>query len=87
MDVNQELKFFVKIQKKNFFGGGGVGSGGVGVRWEGRGRVGGVGGSGGGGGGSGWWGEARVCERIIEFFVKIQKKNFLGGGGWSEGSG
>ena len=30
-------------------------------------------------------GEARVCERRIEFFVKIQKKIF--GGGWSEGSG
>ena len=42
------------------------------------------------GGGSGWWGgggrvggggEVRVCERRIEFFVKIQKKKNLGGGG------
>ena len=35
MDVNEELKFFIKIQKKNFFffwgGGGGVGVG-LGVR-------------------------------------------------------
>ena len=37
VDVNKELKFFVKIQKKDFFlGGGGVGGGGGG-----RGRVGG----------------------------------------------
>ena len=36
MDVNEELKFFVKIQKKNFFwwGGGGLG-GGVRVGWGG----------------------------------------------------
>ena len=34
MDVNKELKFLVKIQKKNFFflGGGGRGGGGGGVR-------------------------------------------------------
>ena len=43
------------------------------------------------GGGSGWWGgEVRVCERRIEFFVKIQKK--IGGGpgggsGWWGGGG
>ena len=28
MDVNEELKFFVKIQKKKIFWGGGVGGGG-----------------------------------------------------------
>ena len=38
MDVNEELKFFVKIQKKKNWGGGGRGV-------SGRGRV---------GGGSGW---------------------------------
>ena len=27
------------------------------------------------------------CERRIEFFVKIQKKNFLGGGGRGGGVG
>ena len=44
VDVNEELKFFVKIQKKRFFLGGGVGGGG-----------GSVGGSvGGSGEGSGW---------------------------------
>ena len=37
-------------------------------------------------------GEVRVCERRIEFFVKIQKKKiFLGGvregGGWGGGGG
>ena len=42
VDVNEELKFFVKIQKKNFFLGG---SGGGGRGFSGRGRV---------GGGSGW---------------------------------
>ena len=31
-------------------------------------------------------GEVRVCERRIEFFVKIQKKN-LGGGGPVGGGG
>ena len=46
VDVNEELKFFVKIQKKKFFffGGGGSVGGGGGV--SGRGRVG-VGGQGG----------------------------------------
>ena len=29
VDVNEELKFFVKIQKKKIFGGGGGGGGGV----------------------------------------------------------
>ena len=32
VDVNEELKFFVKIKKKNFFFGGGGGSGGGGGR-------------------------------------------------------
>ena len=59
VDVNEELKFFVKIQKKYFFffGGGGVGEGG-------RGGLGGQGG----------------CERRIEVFWKIHKKNQGGGG-------
>ena len=67
MDVNEELKFFVKIQKKIFFfffffwGGGG-----------GRGHV---------GGGQGG------CERRIEVFVKIQKKNGGGGRGWGRVGG
>ena len=46
-------------------------------------------------GGSGWGGQDG-CERRIEVFVKIQKKNFFlgggvwgvgGGGGWGSGSG
>ena len=37
--------------------------------------------------GSGWWWGQGGCERRIEIFVKIQKKNFFfwgggGGGGW-----
>ena len=52
----------MKIQKKKFFLGGGVGGGGVGG-WVGVGL----------GGQSG-------CERRIEVFVKIQKKNWGGGG-------
>ena len=32
-------------------------------------------------------GEVRVCERRIEFFVKIQKKNWGGGGGGGSGGG
>ena len=42
-----------------------------------------------GGGGVGFGGQGG-CERRIEVFVKIQKKNFFffgGGGGWWEGSG
>ena len=35
---------------------------------------------GGQGGGSGWGGQGG-CERRIEFFVKIQKQNFVGGSG------
>ena len=63
----------MKIQKKNFFwGGGGVG-GCRGV--SGRGRV-------GGGGGGGCQGG---CERRIEVFVKIKKKIFFGGGGGGGG--
>ena len=42
-------------------------------------------------GGSGWWGGQGLCERRIEFFVKIKKNGGgVGGGGWSgrgEGSG
>ena len=40
MDVN-EIEVFVKIQKKNYFGGGVGGGGGGGGGWGGRGRVGG----------------------------------------------
>ena len=43
----------------------------------------------GGGSGSGWGGQSG-CERRIEVFVKIQKKDFLGGvggGGSVGGSG
>ena len=41
---------------------------------------------GGGGGGGRWGGRVGLggqsgCERRIEVFVKIQKKNFFGGGG------
>ena len=60
MDVNEELKFFVKVQKKIGWGSVGGGQVGLGRVWGGR-----VGGGGGGQGGS---------ERIIEVFVKIQKK-------------
>ena len=61
----------MKIQKKNFFlGGGGSGGGGGGV-----GGVVGVG-----------LGGQSGCERRIEVFVKIQKK-ILGGGGWGGVSG
>ena len=40
----------------------------------------------GGGGGGGLWGQSG-CERRIEVFVKIQKKDFFfwGGGGWGGG--
>ena len=44
------------------------------------------GGRDGGGAGSGWGGQ-NGCERRIEVFVKIQKKNFLGGGGVRGGGG
>ena len=39
-----------------------------------------------GGGGVGLGGQSG-CERSIEVFVKIQKKNFGGGGGWGGGVG
>ena len=43
---------------------------------------------GGGSGGLGWGGGQGGCERRIEVFVKIQKKNFFsGGGGRGERSG
>ena len=35
MDVNKELKFFMKIKKKNWGGGGSPGGGGAGSGWEG----------------------------------------------------
>ena len=75
----------MKIQKKNFFfgGGGGRWGSGWGSEWirtgggvSGRGRVGG--------------GDQGGCERKIEVFVKIQKKiNFFfgGGGGGPVGGG
>ena len=63
--MNEELKFFVKIEKNIYFfffwGGGGGGEGRVGFFfWGGGGQCG--------------------CERRIEVFVKIQKKKFGGGG-------
>ena len=68
MDVN-EIEVFVKILKKKKNWGGGVGrGGGEGV---------------GGGVGVGLGGQSG-CERRIEVFVKIQKKNSkkkIGGGG------
>ena len=64
----------MKIQKKTKNWGGGVR--GVG----GRGRVGGSGGGVGLGGQGG-------CERRIEVFVNIQKKDFFGGGGRGVGGG
>ena len=69
VDVNEELKFFVKIQKTF-----GVGQLGVKVDVN---RF----GSKGAGVGEGQGG----CERRIEVFVKIQKRNSGGGGegvGW-----
>ena len=77
MDVNGEVKFLWKFQKKNFWGGGGVGGW---VRW---GSGWGVSGNGelklaffGGGGrvGSGVGGQGG-CEQRSKVFVKIQKKN------------
>ena len=67
MDVNEELKFLWKIQKKKnfffFFGGGGFrGGSGSGTGC-------------GGGGGSGW------IRMKNEVFVKIQKKNWGDPGG------
>ena len=46
-----------------------------------------IGGGGSGGGGSGWGGGQDGCERKIEAFVKIQKKNFFLGGRVRGGSG
>ena len=40
-----------------------------------------------GGRGSGGGGGQAGCERIIEVFVKIQKKKYLRGGGWVPGEG
>ena len=46
-----------------------------------------------GGGGGGWWGVLvglggqSGCERRIEVFVKIQKKDFFWGGGGGGGGG
>ena len=66
----------MKIQKKKFFLG--LGGSGGGGRWGGVGGRGSVGGEG--------EGDQGGCERRIEVFVKIQKKNFFwwgvrGGGG------
>ena len=44
-------------------------------------------GGGGGGGGQGRVGGQSGCERRIEVFVKIQKKNFFLGGGGGRGGG
>ena len=42
---------------------------------------------GGGVGGVGWGGGQGGCDRRIEVFVKIQKKNFFGGGVGGGGEG
>ena len=74
VDVNEELSFGENSKKKKFFGGGfGGGVGGGGGRW---------------GVGVGL-GVQSGCERRIEVFVKIQKKNFFcffGGGAKVGGS-
>ena len=44
-------------------------------------KIGGGGSGWGSGGGSVWWGGQGGCERRIEVFVKIQKKNWGGGEG------
>ena len=102
MDVNQELKFFGKFQKRKLVEGGGEGGSMVG---SGLGGQDGCerrievfvkikkkkfffGGGGGGSGGSGWG--VRVDVNRIEVFVKIKKKKiffFGGGGGRGERSG
>ena len=74
--VNEEAKFFVKIQIKKIVGGSVQGSGGRGAVWVGGQGGGEWGGGGGGGEWSGWgggWG-VRVDEGRIEVFVKIQKQ-------------
>ena len=66
--------FLGKFTKKNSGGGGGVGLGG-GVRVDVNEELGGSG-----------WGSQDGCERRIEVFVKIQKKNWRGVR-WGGGSG
>ena len=96
VDVNEELKFLWKFKiKKKFLGGGGRwegsgwggGQGGCERNWSfcenSKKNIFLGGGSGGGGsGGRGRVGGQSGCERRIEVFVKIQKKNifFFGGG-------
>ena len=79
MDVNEELKFFVKIKKKKKIGGvegagsgWGGGQGGFKIKNLGGGQL--------GGSGSGWGIRVDVNEEL-KFFVKIQKKKNWGGGG------
>ena len=81
---DQRIEVFGNIHKKNWGWGGGVGGVRVDVNEELNflgiftKKIGwGVGGRGGGGGPGGQGG----CERRIEVFVKIQKKNLGGGGG------
>ena len=69
VDVNRKVKFLCKLKKNFFFFLGG-----------GRGGHGGGGGGGGGGRGEGEGGSQGGCEQRIEVFVKIQKKNWGGGG-------
>ena len=89
MDVNEELKFFVKIRKKKWGGGSGGRVGGIRVdvneelKFLGKFKKKTFGGGLGRGGGVGLGGQGG-CERRIEVFVKIQKKKiffFFGGGG------
>ena len=92
MDVNEELKVFLKIQKIFFFffffgGGGGVR---VDVNQELKffGKL--KKKIGGGGGRVGPWGGQDGCERRIEVFMKIKKIFFFfwgGGGGGGSGWG
>ena len=78
-------KVFVRIQKKNFEGGVGVGSdqglgwGRLGSKVRGRWVM--------WGGGSVGFGGQGGCERRSKVFVRIQKKNFEGGGGVGVGGG
>ena len=94
MDVNEELKILLKIQKKKWGEGSGWGGqGGCDRRIEVFGKIhkkklmgGRVGGSVEGGGSGGRVGGGQGgCERRIEVFVKIQKK--MGGGRGRKGGG
>ena len=67
----RRIEVFVKIQKKQLWGGVGLGGGWGWGDWVGSGE-------------SVWGGGQDGCERSIKVFVKIQKK-FVGEGGGSGG--